>query len=150
MGGYIFDTNIFNQILDDKIELTYFVNIECFVTHVQHDEIQATSDTERRSQLEGVFSSVPQQEISTESCILGVSRLGQARMSDGNFCKQLKTQLDSIKTKLNNSQDALIAETAIANQLTLVTHDKNLYCVMAKFGGAACNLYHLIQLIQRA
>lgn len=42
MNGYMFDTNIFNNILDGKVDPSLLDGKGCFATHVQHDEIQAT------------------------------------------------------------------------------------------------------------
>ena len=72
MHGYMFDTNIFNCILDGSTDIVPLEGKEYFVTHVQYDEIQATRNVTRRSQLESVFSVVSQQEIPTESFVLDV------------------------------------------------------------------------------
>jgi predicted nucleic acid-binding protein len=48
------------------------------------------------------------------------------------------------KAKSNNIQDALIAETALANDLTLVTEDRDLSQIVTDFGGAACNLRNVL------
>jgi predicted nucleic acid-binding protein len=48
------------------------------------------------------------------------------------------------KGKVNNLQGVLIAETALANNLTLVTQDKDLSQVIAEFGGSTCRLQDII------
>ena len=146
MRGYIFDTNIFNSILDNKIHIGLLPDKKCFVTHIQYDEIQATTNKTRQSELVNVFLSVPKQEIPTEAFVLDISRLDQAKLGSGSLYGKLLERLNQLnKRKQNNSMDILIAETAITNNLTLVTHDRDLYFVVTEFNGFACNLWHVIK-----
>ena len=147
MNGYMFDTNVLNEILDGKVDPSQFTGKNCFVTHIQHDEIQATSNPTRRSLLESLFSLLPQEELPTESLVLDVSRFDKAKLSDGVLHAQLQSRLNKLnKGKRNNLQDVLIAETALSNDLTLVTHDRDLFRVTTEFGGAVCNLQHLLRI----
>jgi hypothetical protein len=92
-----------------------------------------------------VFFLLPQKEIPTLSAVYGISRYGKAKYGNGELFKKMLESLNKKnKNKPNNRKDILIAETAFANQLTLVTHDIDLYSVMTKCGGASCNLYHLL------
>ena len=147
MNGYMFDTNIFNNILDGKVDPSLLDGKGCFATHVQHDEIQATTDKTRRSALEAIFSIAFQ--LPTESFVLDVSRPNEAKLSDGVLFEEMRERLDKMnKKRRNNSQDVLIAETAINNGLILVTHDRDLYLVTTEFGGAACNMHYVLKPIQ--
>ena len=59
-----------------------------------------------------------------------------SKLGDGSLYSRLKADLDSLnKGKANNTQDALIAEVAIANGYTLVTADYHLAEVARKYGG---------------
>jgi predicted nucleic acid-binding protein len=146
----MFDTNIFNDILDGKIDVALFPKaLQLYVTHVQFDEIQATRDEQRRAQLASVFSAIPQKSIPTTSTVLGVSRLGQSRLSDGVLYDALRTRLDELNKKGNNPKDIAIAETSIVEGLTLVTHDRHLFRVVTEFDGAACNLYEVLKKTKR-
>jgi predicted nucleic acid-binding protein len=150
MYGYMFDTNIFNDILDGKIDVVLFPeDLQLYVTHVQLDEIQATRDEQRRTQLMSVFSAIPQESIPTASTVIGVSRLGQSRLSDGILYNRLRTRLDELSKKGNNPKDIALAETAIVEGLTLVTHDRHLFRVVTEFDGAACNLYEVLKTTKR-
>ncbi len=145
MNKYMFDTNIFNLILDGNVEFTSLEGIQCYATHVQLDEIQATKNEERRSKLERVFIEALSEQLPTESFVLNVSRLNMAKLSDGQIYNQLLQKLNNRnKSKPNNIQDALIAETALANQITLATEDQDLAKVYTEFGGMVCNLQDVI------
>jgi hypothetical protein len=142
----MFDTMIFNEIYDNKIDVAIFSGIKCFVTHIQHDEICATNDPIRKRELLEIFSLIDKHIMLTETMILCTSRLDQAKLGNGDLYQNLLFQLNKKKKKPNNDKDALIAETAIVNHLTLVTHDEALFTVISKNGGSSCNLYHLILL----
>jgi predicted nucleic acid-binding protein len=145
MNELMFDTNIFNKILDGKIEPSKLNDKICYVTHVQFDEIQATKDKDRRLKLEEVFSRVLSELLPTESFILDVSRLDEARLGAGVTYEQLFQRLNELnKSKPNNVQDALIGETALNNGITLVTEDLDLIKVITEFGGSACKLQEVI------
>jgi predicted nucleic acid-binding protein len=145
MSNYMFDTNIFNGLLDGTVDPSKLHGKVCYATHVQADEILATKNADRRSQLSTIFAQVLSEQIPTESFVLDVSRLGEARLSDGVTYSQLLDSLNQLnKGKPNNIQDVLIAETAIANSLILVTEDHDLARVVTEFGGAVCTLNDLL------
>lgn len=145
---YMFDTNVFNDILDGNIDFNNFrEGVICCVTHIQRDEINKTKDETRRKALNSVFSDLAEEEYPTESFVLGVSRLGMGKLGDGALYQQLKDRLDGLnrKKKKNNGMDALIGETAIKTDLTLVTHDMEFYRVMTEFKCATANIYQVIK-----
>jgi predicted nucleic acid-binding protein len=144
MIGYMFDTNIFNQILDGSVNIDKLNSKVFYATHVQLDEIRATPDAERRAQLESLFSQVIDEQIATESFVAGVSRAGRAKVSDGIIYNRLLQRLNKLnKSKANNVQDVLIGESAIANHLILVTFDHHLSQAVTEFGGKTCDLQGL-------
>jgi hypothetical protein len=81
MPSYMFDTNIFNRILDGAVEISRFRGkTHFYATHVQLDELKATSNAQRRQELLAVFEEVSgSNKISTESFVLCVSRLDEAK-----------------------------------------------------------------------
>lgn len=169
----MFDTNIFNEILDGNLDISKIMKEnDLFVTHIQRDEINATKKVERKSALLSVFVEIcdPEKKSSTlptENFVLGVSRLDQAKLSsvlptesfvwdtsnwneakwsDGSlFCKIEEKLNAKNKGKPNNRKDALIAETAILNGLSLVTHDSDLFFVVTAFKGSALNIYEVVK-----
>ena len=149
MRSYMFDTNIFNRILDGAIEISRFSGkAHFYAAHIQLDELKVTSNVQRREELLAVFEEVVRNnKISTESFVLDVSQLGEAKLGDkeNDLYSQIKTELDKLNNnKVNNIQDSLITETAMKNSLTLVTHDSDLFSVATKFGAACGNVYQVM------
>ena len=141
------DTNIFNDILNKNIRLSSIrENIKCFVTHIQLDEIKQTQNEERKKKLLEIFNKVTDKKIPTDTFVLGVSRLGQAKLSNGKLYKSILDKLNKKnKNKKNNDKDVLIAETAKNNGFALITHDMDLFKVATKFGVVIVNLYYIIK-----
>jgi len=145
MKKYMFDTNIYNHILDGDIVISKFENRAQFVaTHIQIDELKNTQNIERRKKLQKVFQEVTTNELNTDTFILDTSRLDHANLGDGELHNLIKAELDKKnKGKANNHKDALIAETAINNSITFVTHDSDLFSVVTKLNGACVNFFSL-------
>ena len=142
MNHYMFDTNIFNEILDQKIDVTSINNASFHVTHIQLNEIQATKREGRRNQLLQTFHDIGKAEIVTESAVWDVSEWGNAKWGSVNgLYKPIVKRLGELNNKKkNNDQDSLIAETAILNNQILVTNDTDLQKVTSEFGGKAIDL----------
>ena len=165
----MFDTNIFNHILDNEIKAEDLMGKGLFfITHIQEDEINNTKDEGRKKQLVGVFNIVGSNDVPTSSAVFGVSKWGRAKFGanpissdsstwgvtqwdkkewtkeDGLY-RPIKEKLDRLnKCKANNSKDSLIAETSIKNNFTLITHDKDLYSVTTFFHGSCANIYQVL------
>ena len=166
----MFDTNIYNRILDGAIPIpTPNPDRTFFATHIQIDELANTKNEERRKRLLDVFKDVTaiklptesavwgiskwdeakfsDEVISTESFVLGSSRLGMAKLSDGTLYNSLLNDLKAAKPKEKdqdaNRRDALIAETSIKNKLILVTEDEALFETTQKHSGQAIKLSEL-------
>jgi predicted nucleic acid-binding protein len=142
MQKYMFDTNVFKNILKNNICLDVFYDGELYITHIQKDEIMAYKNVKKRNELLKIFNILEQEELPTESLVLGTSRLGMARIGDGVLFTNIKNDLDKIEIKENNIEDALIAETAILNEITLVTFDNNL-AVIAKLHGCSVRYFSI-------
>ena len=171
MRSFMFDTNVLNHVLDGMAELSGFVGrAKFYATHVQIDELKKTSNDARRVALLEVFEEVTNIRVPTESFVLGSSRLGEAKLggerpvptesavwgvsrwdeckwtASDNLYESIKSELDRLnQSKPNNVQDSLIAETSIKNGFTLVTHDRDLFWITTKFGGAASNIHEVIK-----
>ena len=161
MNNYMFDTNIFNRFLDARIDpKSLKQNNNYYVTHIQLDELNNTKDEVRKSELLKIFKQIGNIKIPTESAVfdiskfdeaqfsdeepiaptssfvLGFSKLGMAKLSDGDLYNTLLKELNNLKPegKENNIKDALIAETAIKNNFILVTSDNALFNTVKKLG----------------
>jgi predicted nucleic acid-binding protein len=143
---YMLDTNVFNDLLDQKISPSLFVGYDVIATGVQLDELKATRRDERRTSLITVFNDVAPVTTPASSFALDIegAGFGQAYWNDqtGRFEDMLASlQASDGKDKGKNQlRDILIAETAIKNGATLVTRDSNLRKVVVEFGGRAVSL----------
>jgi hypothetical protein len=146
----IFDTNIFNRILDQKIpDEAFGLQVSAYVTHVQRDEINNTRNDERREALANKFRDlIPDNGniIPTRSAVWGVSKWGQSMWTEDDLCMELKLELDKKnKRKKNNIEDALIADTAIKGKYVLVTEDGDLKEVTELYGGKCWTLNEMLE-----
>ncbi len=138
LDNFMFDTNIFDRILDGNINTKSLnPNHTYFVTHIQYDELNKTPNIKRRNSLIKVFSVISGTTIPTESVVMDVSRFDLSKLGDANLYEKIKKELDKIKKKPNNIQDSLIGEASIKNHFILVTDDKNLRKIVKKLGGTA-------------
>ena len=152
----MFDTNVFDSILDGAVSIDEFRDLNLFATHVQLDELRAaqTKFLERAMALFAVFSEVAPKNVPTQSAVWDVSKWDQANWSDDDevFQKMLARlkQLDTASGKkprnsANQQRDILIAETAMKEGHMLVSGDANLRTVTIEFGGAAIDFAELRQ-----
>lgn len=139
----MFDSNIFDDLISGNIEIEFTDDVSIYVTHIQIDEINNCSDSDKRARLFLIMVKIKAQVVSTESSILGVSRLGSARLSGDNMLESLR------KGNIKRTNDALIGETAIKNKLTLVTNDIELKRNVENLGGLTISLCQLIELTNK-
>jgi|Deesub1362B_J571_1020462.scaffolds.fasta_scaffold00997_6 restriction endonuclease S subunit len=147
INGFMFDTNIFDAILDGKISVDQLpTKYNYYITHIQKDEIEnikKTEKLERRSNLLEIFKKLEQNVILTETTVFDISRWDNSKFGEGDLYDRILLKLQELdektgkKTKENQIRDALIAETSIKNNLILVSNDKNLRLVTTEFGGHA-------------
>ena len=160
----MFDTNVFDKILDGDIPLEIIGKVAelgytYFITHIQKDEIDAINKPEkqeRKKRLLELLEEFNKEEVSTESFVLGTSRLGKAKLTktatesavwgvskwgEGKWTDEKTTLIEKLrKGNLKHTEDALIGETAIKNNFILVTHDERLREVVKEFGGSVLTI----------
>ncbi len=143
----MFDTVVFNRILDGQLNMgSLRAGVTIYATHVQLDELSNTRDTARRTALTNVFQGTIDAKTATSSFVLGVSRLDEAALgnAEDDLYSSIKGELDRLnKSKPNNVQDALIAETAIRQSFVLVTDDSHLSTVTEQHGGRCLSVAEL-------
>jgi len=77
----MFDTRAFNLVLDGAVSIESFKGrAVAYTTHIQRDEINNTKDPARKAELMRVFNEVVSGSVPTDSLVLGVSRIGEARL----------------------------------------------------------------------
>jgi len=153
--GFMFDTNIFDEILNEKIELPK--NLKYYVTHIQYDEILniPLDKKERREKLLKIFNKVPKEVIATEGAVVGVSRFDLSKVMSKEDAELYDKMLEKLKdldeksgkkkTPENQARDILIALTCMKNCLTLVTNDNNLKKVAQEFQCSAITFEQLLK-----
>ena len=82
-----------------------------------------------------IFFQINPSSLPTESFILGYSRIGKAKIGDGDLYCQIFDSLNRIKIKESNINDSLISEVAIIHNIELVTMDEDLKKVHTQYGG---------------
>jgi predicted nucleic acid-binding protein len=134
---YMLDTVIFNKILDGLLPIEKLPSDGKHVaTHLQIDELSATKDISRRTQLLSQFEALSPERAVTASFAFDISRFDQSKCGDGVFFKILKDALHTANGgKRNNTHDALIGETSVANGFTLLTCDFDLAEAVRQQGG---------------
>ncbi|BEP62660.1 hypothetical protein GmRootV213_32140 [Variovorax sp. V213] len=137
MTTYVLDTNVFNKVVEGVFDRSSLPADSSFVvSHVQIEELNNTSDKERRLQLLLTLAQLRPTLVPAESMIWDVSRWDHAKWGDGAIYTQVKTGLDALnKGKAKNIQDALIGEIGIVNGHTLLTADKDLAAVVQSLNG---------------
>jgi len=135
---YVVDTNILNWLIDGIIDSDSLPRDgELVATQIQIDEINKTADVDRRARLFLAFASSSSGLLPTETTIFDVSRYGFSKLGDGAIYTSIKSQLDAKNGgRPGNIGDALIAEVAIVNGLTLLTADRDLAKVAEDHGGS--------------
>lgn len=143
MRGFILDTNVFNHLVEGRISLEDLPqDFPVFVSHLQFDEISKCGDVEKRKKMQAHLKAIPDEIVATHSFVLGVSRLDQAALGDGEIFQKI---LDFLKTKnkkrINaNINDALIGELAIDGGYVLITNDGDLKEAVEMLGGCVKSL----------
>ena len=105
------DTCIFNHLLDGFYSVDDLPMGEYFITHIQHDELQATKNADRRNELLRTLHVVSPNSEPTSVFVPGVSRLNQACLGNGKYYSQILSKLDFRKNKKSNCNDAIIGDT---------------------------------------
>jgi rRNA-processing protein FCF1 len=134
----IFDSNVYDLVANGTLNINWLSekkeDFELYITHIQTDEINKCPDEDKRARLSLIVTKLSPIVIPTESFVLNKSRLGEARLGDAKILEEIR------KENLKHTEDALIGETAIKNNLVLVTEDNQLKNKVNSLDGKAINL----------
>ena len=87
-------------------------------THIQEDQLASIPNKKKRTEIQRIV----RQELPTSGSVIGVSRLGKARLGNGSMGG---FGIDDFRTKSRkHTKDALIATTAARDADILVTEDR--------------------------
>ena len=142
MQGVMLDTNVFNALVDNKISRVALSNHRLVATHVQIDELQATSDEDRRTRLKDLCFQIVEEFLLTSSAVWDVSRWDQAKWGDCIRYQRMFDRLVELDRKSgerikppNQERDVLIAETALCHDFMFASQDSNLITMILEEGG---------------
>lgn len=144
---YMFDTNIFDDIVNGKLGIAdigrykNFKKAEIYVTHIQIDENNKCSDVDKRARLNIFMVKIRPILIPTSSCAFDRSRFDESKFGDGIIFNKIK------KGNIKHVEDALIGETAIKEGIILVTNDRRLKNIVIELGGNALFLNEFIEIL---
>jgi predicted nucleic acid-binding protein len=130
---FMLDTNIFDKLLENKTLIDNLSKEHKYyhITHIQHEEILNISEDkkDKKKLLLEIYEKIKDNMIVTTSAIYGVSTYGGASYtSKENLIDELSL------TSPKHLEDAIIAETAIENNMIFVTEDKRLIAKVNKLG----------------
>lgn len=122
MKKYLLDTNCFDYILDNSINVEGLKYIGTFYTsNVQYSELKNVPDKDRSESLLQVYERLEQIKLQLKSGIW----IDDLSWDDEQIWndEQMAEFCDLQKGSLKNSKDALIGELAANNEIILVTSD---------------------------
>jgi hypothetical protein len=117
------DSNIFDKIISDKevknkiLILKRSNKMKIFTTHIQLDELNATPNETKRKKLVECAKEISEC-IPTMGVVIGVSKVGMARISNGEEIQKIR------QNQLKMTRDSLISSTASSDADFLVTDDE--------------------------
>lgn len=118
---FMLDSMVLDELVESEPDRRAVValianrQIELFTTHIQEDELARITDEVKRWRVK----SLPRTIIPTSDFVVGVSRLGMARLGSGRV-------YELIRHGQSHVNDALIAATAEHEGHTLVTSERRL------------------------
>ncbi len=126
----MFDTNVFNRIVDSDIDVTSLpTSCEYYVTSLQHSELRGTQNLSRRKRLLSAFSELVWERNTAESDIKSTPwgvPWGSPWDSGTGIYDEIERRLDQSpqsKSKRGNKFDALIVEVCREEGFILVSED---------------------------
>lgn len=137
MKGFLLDTNVFNHLVEGKIEIKDLPQgFPLFITHLQRRELMNCPDVEKKAKLMSLINILPKHYAPLQTCLAGVMCAGD-RVGNGKIYREIYDFLCNKNKKRTraNTYDALIGEVAIINKLILITNDQLLTKKVRELGG---------------
>ncbi|RXN87800.1 hypothetical protein C7R54_14480 [Achromobacter aloeverae] len=133
---------MFNRVLDKQFDLSSVQDATGLVASpVQLYELRSTPDETRRTELLQIFNSVtPDLEATALAFDIPGAGFDEANWGDDDRIQAVRNDLEKVKSKLNNWQDALIAGVALKYGYGLVTSDRLLADVAERHGITVRNI----------
>ncbi|MGA8724218.1 MAG: PIN domain-containing protein [Acidimicrobiales bacterium] len=127
---FLLDSNVYDELVISPERQAQVIGAcqagkaTLLMTHVQHDELMAMSDTVKRDRIFGI----PFEPIPTYGVVLNTSRVGLAQFGETEL-------IDGVRSdSRGHTEDALLAATARHHDAALVTNDRRLTNQAPKIG----------------
>jgi predicted nucleic acid-binding protein len=122
---YLLDSNVFDYLLDNQINISGLKKAKFYSTNIQWSELNNTPDVERKNQLLEIYQVVNPKKILLKSGIM----LDAVRWDDEQpWIDEISHTATKLKGNTKASwRDALIGEIANKSDLTLVTADHDFF-----------------------
>lgn len=131
---YLLDTNFFDYVLDHDIAIYEFSELgEYYTSNVQYSELQNLQNQSRKKRLLEIYRALPQTKLPIQSGIW----LDDLHWDDDELWNDEVGDLIILFTDSSTSKpwkDALIAEIAKYEELTIITNDKKFTSRARKIG----------------
>lgn len=142
----MFDSNVFDRLpqIIEKIKNFAETQYECYITTIQVEELCEIPDCKIEIRVRNILSlaDVGAKLVPISVFVLnGRARLGYARSGNGEVYHKI------LNKNKSNTEDAVIADTAVTEECTVITEDKDLYSRMTKHGYNAIYLSDFIDTI---
>ena len=141
----LLDNCVINKLYEDNStflllkELKEFADAEFFICYSIVEEVASTPDDKKEKRivmLDKLFFLEPK-IMNDNPAVFGRTRFDASVLSDGEVYRQI------LELNKDGIRDAIHAQTAVSNELTLVTEDKRLYNAMKSLGYCVYNLIEL-------
>jgi len=143
----MFDSNVFDKLPEiiNKLKKTSEQQYEYYITTIQVEELCEIPDEKIETRKTNILmlADLRAKLVPISVFVLGKARLGYARLGAGEVYKKVLNENSS------NTNDAIIADTAVCEGCTLITEDKDLYERMRKNGYAVMYLYEFLRTIDQ-
>lgn len=146
MKKIMFDSNVFDQLpgIIHKIKSSAETQYEYYITTIQVEELCEIPDNKKDIRVRNILmlAELRAKLVPISLFILnGRARLGYARLGSGVVYNKI------LNNNRSNTDDAVIADTAVFEGCMLVTEDKELYNRMTKNGYEVMYLSEFISTI---
>lgn len=146
--GVMFDSNAFDKILDGSLKIDDLEKskneFDYYITHIQTDELSNVPDSkkDKRQTLVLYLANIRPRLIPTSCAVWDNSKWGFSKWGGGKYYEKLVNDFK------NNINDAIIGDTAISEDLILVTNDNRLKNKVIELGGKAKTVSEFLEMIK--
>jgi predicted nucleic acid-binding protein len=125
MKKFIFDTNVYDYIIDHRLDISFLLSKgEFYTTNIQVSEIKNITASVRRDQIIAVYEKLNPKKLSLESGVWLNDLYWDNTEIWNNNVSETYNELKGNSIKNNNLKDALTGDVAKKHELILITYDE--------------------------